>query len=290
MSIIVTTLVRERVVPGGTNAKYLLEILASHADDDGEKVFPKLAHVASDMDLGERQARRIVAGLLKAKLLERVREPRGHRPPEYRIALAALCQLPLTASAEARAARLRRDAKTARADTDVPPAKASRADTDVPPGEARADTDVRPGRSPMSARTLTVSSTVTTEGEPSVEGAREATGFALTPAERSPPKRGTRLPEDWQPSERDLAFAVGEGLSEEEARREAAQFRDHWIAASGAKACKRDWSAAWRTWIRNAVKWQRERSRPGGNRRGPASSAEAFMRGAGIDPNTLGRS
>jgi hypothetical protein len=29
-------------------------------------------------------------------------------------------------------------------------------------------------------------------------------------------------------------------------------FRDHWTAASGSKACKADWDATWRTWVRNA--------------------------------------
>jgi hypothetical protein len=32
-------------------------------------------------------------------------------------------------------------------------------------------------------------------------------------------------------------------------------FRDHWAAASGKTACKSDWLAAWRNWVRNEVKW-----------------------------------
>ncbi len=47
------------------------------------------------------------------------------------------------------------------------------------------------------------------------------------------------------------------GISRDLAEREFDQFRDHWLAASGAKAAKRDWLAAWRTWCRNAIDWQR---------------------------------
>jgi hypothetical protein len=36
-------------------------------------------------------------------------------------------------------------------------------------------------------------------------------------------------------------------------RWETAQFRDHWLAASGVNATKRDWTAAWRTWMRRAT-------------------------------------
>ncbi len=42
-------------------------------------------------------------------------------------------------------------------------------------------------------------------------------------------KRGSRLPEDWQPDE---AFARSEGLSANEISREADRFRDYWRAAS----------------------------------------------------------
>jgi len=34
------------------------------------------------------------------------------------------------------------------------------------------------------------------------------------------------------------------------------QFRDYWLAKSGADACKADWEATWRNWVR------RERERP----------------------------
>jgi hypothetical protein len=65
------------------------------------------------------------------------------------------------------------------------------------------------------------------------------------------PKKGTRLPSDWVPSQADLTFAASQNMTPEETRREADQFRDFWIAKPGAGGCKLDWPATWRTWCRN---------------------------------------
>lgn len=59
--------------------------------------------------------------------------------------------------------------------------------------------------------------------------------------------RGARLPDGWQPSDADRAFALGLRL---DAGRVADGFRDYWHAAAGANARKRDWSATWRNWCR----------------------------------------
>ena len=75
--------------------------------------------------------------------------------------------------------------------------------------------------------------------------------------------RGTRLPDDWKiPSDWETwARENGNGLDVD---LEAAKFRDHWVAKSGAQATKCDWQATWRNWIREAVRrahGQGERSR-----------------------------
>ena len=77
-------------------------------------------------------------------------------------------------------------------------------------------------------------------------------------------KRGARLKADWQPSTDNIRHAAGEGFTGPEIARMAENFRDYWTAAAGAKATKLDWSAAWRTWVRN----QRDRNprRASGNR------------------------
>lgn len=95
--------------------------------------------------------------------------------------------------------------------------------------------------------------------------------FAVEAGEGPPPqradhgaKRGARLKADWKLSFDNHAYAFSEGFSEAEITRMAENFRDYWTAASGAKAAKLDWSAAWRTWVRN----QRDRNprRASGNR------------------------
>lgn len=64
--------------------------------------------------------------------------------------------------------------------------------------------------------------------------------------------RGSRLSNDWQPSQVDIDFAAGEGWSVTSIGREADNFRDYWIAKPGAGGVKLDWAATWRTWLRNS--------------------------------------
>lgn len=63
--------------------------------------------------------------------------------------------------------------------------------------------------------------------------------------------RGTRLPADWSLTPERLTLAA-DADSRVDARREAAKFRDYWLAATGKTAVKADWDATWRNWIRRA--------------------------------------
>lgn len=72
--------------------------------------------------------------------------------------------------------------------------------------------------------------------------------------------RGTRLPENWQPDEKLLAWAKEKLiLTAEQLETETENFRDYWIAESGRKATKKDWSATWRVWVRKTDKFERNR-------------------------------
>lgn len=62
--------------------------------------------------------------------------------------------------------------------------------------------------------------------------------------------RATRLPQDWQPSPDDLAWARA-NRPELDALAEADKFRDYWTAKNR-DAAKLDWPATWRNWIRNS--------------------------------------
>lgn len=66
---------------------------------------------------------------------------------------------------------------------------------------------------------------------------------------------GTRLPDDWRlpKSWGDWASAEHAGLTEEEVRRQAAMFADHWRGKAGKDGRKADWAATWRNWIRRCT-------------------------------------
>ena len=64
------------------------------------------------------------------------------------------------------------------------------------------------------------------------------------------PKNATHLPDDFALTEERRAYAVSHKIDPEAT---LIEFRDYWLAASGAKARKRDWDATWRTWCRRAA-------------------------------------
>ena len=75
-------------------------------------------------------------------------------------------------------------------------------------------------------------------------------------ASLAPKGKATRLPVDWQAEPLSgeteaMVSAWPEGMLE----RELSKFRDYWAAASGRRAAKLDWNAAFRNWLRNANEW-----------------------------------
>lgn len=89
---------------------------------------------------------------------------------------------------------------------------------------------------------------------PSVHAVRELVGVPETTLN---PRR-SRIKADWQPNQRDRDFAAERGI---DADAEIQGFRDNHTAKGSLMV---DWSAAWRTWIGNAVKF---RVRSGGGAR-----------------------
>ncbi len=69
-------------------------------------------------------------------------------------------------------------------------------------------------------------------------------------AKPEPPRRGTRLPSDWQPTLEAAKFARNLGL---DVPAVADTFRDYWIARAGAGGVKLDWLATWRNWCRTTA-------------------------------------
>ncbi|WP_174523134.1 hypothetical protein [Pseudomonas oryzihabitans] len=65
--------------------------------------------------------------------------------------------------------------------------------------------------------------------------------------------RASRLPKDWALPEDWAAWALAERpeFTEQQVRAIGATFADFWHAKAGKDACKLDWLATWRNWIRN---------------------------------------
>lgn len=76
-------------------------------------------------------------------------------------------------------------------------------------------------------------------------------------------QRASRLPSDWLPSPENIAYCR-ERRPDLEPDQVAENFRDYWHAKAGKDACKSDWDAAWRSWVRG------ERSPVGGKPVQPA--------------------
>lgn len=98
-------------------------------------------------------------------------------------------------------------------------------------------------------------------------------------ATKGRPKRRRRIPADWLPSERDLAWATGlppDGLNlpTSYVRSETARFVAWWTGDGGTKA---DWSATWKAWLHKEVKdgkapGSRASPKPGRNGAGTAGA------------------
>ncbi len=67
--------------------------------------------------------------------------------------------------------------------------------------------------------------------------------------------RGSRLAEDWKPSDRELEYARTAGLTEAQIEKEATKFLRHWTSQGGAKGVKLNWFSTWQNWVDRAVEF-----------------------------------
>lgn len=76
------------------------------------------------------------------------------------------------------------------------------------------------------------------------------------PTRGRPKGTGTTIPETWVVSDGLHAWAKGKGIARRDVDRIAERFRDYWLSADPAvnrNAIKRDWDAAFRTWVGNGI-------------------------------------
>jgi hypothetical protein len=103
--------------------------------------------------------------------------------------------------------------------------------------------------------------------------------------------RGTRLPDDWQPTPDLIAWARAQCPGVDLAH-ETAMFVDYWRAQPGQRGVKLDWPATWRNWVRKAyteVRRRGGRSRQTLPERMAAAAAERHARDARVllEPVTI---
>ena len=74
--------------------------------------------------------------------------------------------------------------------------------------------------------------------------------------------KGTRLPEDWWPSQQLFHWAMKERpeFDLQELHKLTEDFKDYWLSLAGKQALKVDWNRTYMRWIRNA--WQKPGRRP----------------------------
>lgn len=77
---------------------------------------------------------------------------------------------------------------------------------------------------------------------------------SLGAPDKSDAKRGTRIPNDFEVTEKMRQWAR-ENVPSVDTQFETQKFINHWTAASGSKAVKLDWVATWRNWMLNAIKF-----------------------------------
>jgi hypothetical protein len=113
-------------------------------------------------------------------------------------------------------------------------------------------------RTPMSSLIGHQCPTNPMSSEPYEEPLEGGAGAPATDG-NSKSKKGTRLPDEWEPSVDDIRAAYADGLTKDEARREFEKFTDYWRGKPGAGGVKLDWRATFRNWMRKAADDKRER-------------------------------
>src|SRR5262249_20305940 len=135
------------------------------------------------------------------------------------------------------------------------------------------DTDVTPDIPSMSPLTPDVTTPLT----PSVTLTQVTQRELKTDSRRANDvRRGTRLPEDWRPTQTLADFARDQGLDPEETRE---RFRDFWLAKPGSGACKLDWDRTWKNWCREDAR-RHARIHPGVRPANGGGDVGAFARAA----------
>jgi hypothetical protein len=168
--------------------------------------------------------------------------------------------------------------------------------TVTPPDATERD----PEPSRTGARVVNLTSSLRSEGTSEAKASSvNASSAASKPADPEKPKtkppkaaRGSRLPEDWEPSAEEFDLGRDAGLTDEEIHRAALEFRNYWCSRSR-DAAKLSWRLTWHNRVNELGDRKRRvgprlvaaSGQPGGGGRGSSTFADIYARrhGKGAD-------
>jgi hypothetical protein len=222
MSRDVAALVYSRQV-GSMARKAVLAYFAERANDDGSGIWSSKQRIADEIECSKQTVITTIKALIADGLLREagIRQNRNGHTIEYDIVLEAVIALP-----EAR-----------RSDQGV----------QILTGPELDRSNNHPPRGQTALPKPSLNRPIPQKASPSSgEGAKRVTS------------RKSRLAEDWHPQPIDPDSVCGRIIAEWPRGRveeELARFKDHHLGRGSAMA---DWQAAWRTWVQNAKRFERD--------------------------------
>jgi len=241
---------------GSGIAKAVLIYLGFRADRRTGECWPSLPSIVRAVEHTERSVRAALAELVRqGKVKRERRHARDGRCISTRYRLAVVCAAVEESDLAAEPAEVALDTcESAAVEPEPTPAKTQ--GTPPPPtpaflqGEPLSQKDST-DKASESARTRAPAQPPLTGDQNLPRRGASETATDLPPASRRRGERGTPLPDDWNPTADDRAFARSLDLDPGEI---VLQFADHYRATGGVRA---DWSAAWRKWCRNEPQFRR---------------------------------
>ncbi len=244
-------------------ARHLVMVMALAADSRTGKGFKGQTALGAMLGKSARQVRRLIETVnstpgspVRIEQVARFRsEGRGRTSNAYQLIL--INRTPTSSSSEESSGHPRPDESAFQEDADVPL-------NDAATGHPRPDesTTNRTSRARLTGHPGQTNRTPTS-GDLSAKRSAKGSAMYLDASKRAEPKRRwTRVPKGWQPNDSHRTLAAAEPTIDFD--HELAQFRDHEFAKP-----KKDPDACFRTWLRNAAKFQAGRGRGQQPKRAP---------------------
>jgi len=243
---------RVRGIKAGPKA--VLVALADRHNDEKGYAWPSVDTLAEQCCMGTNTVRRAVRALEAAGLLVVVRS-QGHAPNSYTIDGAAL-----DAAAEAPTLPNLNGSNLEPFQSGTLP---NPNPSNLEPCQIEAETlpnskgnpaklEAEPLENPKNPERIEGAQRKKRGRPPKPRAAEPDLPLAGLPAAPEPPKRGRRLPDDWQPeplAEGSRAALVAIKWSADDWADEIEGFREYWHAEGGSRAVKLNWQSAWAKWV-----------------------------------------